>query len=191
LATSPSFDSAKRSVWTIGHSTRTFASFADLLDEHRIECLADIRRFPTSARVGWSVKVRLEAALHGRGIRYDHFEALGGFRSPRPDSPNVGWRNASFRAYADHIGSTELTVALDRLITTALGHRTAVMCAEAVPWKCHRSLLADVLLLRGFHVVHVLAPGKTQDHRLTRFAAVRGGRLTYPSQRKVFKPPSG
>jgi uncharacterized protein (DUF488 family) len=171
-------------VWTIGHSTRSFDEFTHLLAEPRIELLADVRRFPVSRRVPWTTKEVLARTLAGQGIAYDHFEALGGYRTPRPNDGNLGWRNNMFRAYADHMASPEFTAALDRLVLCAATLRTAIMCAEAVPWKCHRTLLSDSLLARGVHVVHILGPGKTQDHRLTPFAKVRGNQVTYPGRRK-------
>jgi uncharacterized protein (DUF488 family) len=122
-----------------------------------------------------------------RGIAYEHFENLGGFRKALPDSVNTGWRNVGFRGYADYMSSTEFSGALDRLIAVAAEKRTAVMCAEAVPWKCHRSLLSDALVARGVRVIHILSPAKAQDHRLTPFARVHGSQVTYPATRKGLK----
>ena len=132
----------------------------------------------------WTAKASLEKALSDRGVAYDHFEDLGGFRNARADSVNTAWRNAGFRGYADYMASPEFSVALNRLITVAEERRTAIMCAEAVPWKCHRSLLADALVVRGMRVIHILSSGKTQNHRLTPFARVHGGGITYPASRK-------
>jgi uncharacterized protein (DUF488 family) len=167
-------------VWTIGHSTRSFGEFADLLAEHQIELLADVRRFPVSRRVPWTMKEAVARALEGRGIAYEHFDALGGYRRPRPNDGNQGWRSNTFRGYADHMASPEFIGALKHLVLRAADVRTAIMCAEALPWKCHRTLLSDSLLARGIRVVHVLGPGKTQEHSLTSFARVRGDQVTYP-----------
>jgi uncharacterized protein (DUF488 family) len=130
------------------------------------------------------MKETLARALAGRGIAYEHFEGLGGYRRPRPNDGNLGWRNSTFRGYADHMASPEFIAALDRLVLRAGEVRTAIMCAEALPWKCHRTLLSDSLLARGVHVVHILGPGKTQDHHLTPFARVHENQVTYPGRRK-------
>src|SRR3989454_2196484 len=170
------FGRSSRTIWTIGHSTRSLEEFVALLGEHRIQFLADVRQFPTSQRVPWTAKGSLAKALSDRGVGYEHFEDLGGFRKALPDSVNTAWRNVGFRGYADYMASAEFSVALNRLI--------AVAQAEAVPWKCHRSLLADALVVHGLRVIHVLSSRKTQDHRLTPFARVHGGRITYPAARK-------
>ncbi len=172
-------------VWTVGHSTRSPDEFLAILEENRIEFLADVRHFPTSQRVPWATKASLASALGGRGIGYEHLEALGGFRKAAPDSVNTGWRSAGFRGYADYMATPEFAAAVDRLITLATAKRTAIMCAEAVPWKCHRSLLSDSLLARGVRVIHILSAGKTQEHRLTPFARVHATQVTYPGSRKA------
>ena len=175
-------------IWTIGHSTRAFDEFVSLLRENGIEFLADVRRFPMSRRVPWASKVTLPATLAPHAIGYDHFEDLGGYRKPLPDSENSGWRNSGFRGYADHMASEAFGHALDELLAIASAACTAIMCAEAVPWKCHRSLLSDSLMARQARVIHILGPGQTQDHRLTSFARNLDGRVTYPaSGEKVFK----
>lgn len=178
------FGGPNRTIWTIGHSTRSFEEFLALLEEHRIEFLADVRHFPTSQRVPWTAKASLARALADRDIAYEHFEVLGGFRKALRESVNAGWRNTGFRGYADYMASSEFSAGLNRLIAVASVQRTAIMCAEALPWKCHRSLLSDALVVRGLRVIHILSSGKTQDHRLTSFARVRGGRITYPATRK-------
>jgi uncharacterized protein (DUF488 family) len=178
---------SRATLWTIGHSTRSFGEFLALLGEHRIQFLADVRHFPSSQRVPWTAKGLLAKALSESEIVYEHFEDLGGFRKALPDSVNLGWRNSGFRGYADYMGSPEFSAGLDRLIAIASEGRIAIMCAEAVPWKCHRSLLSDALLVRGVRVVHILSAGKTQDHRLTAFARVHGTRVTYPATRKGLK----
>src|SRR5213594_2015707 len=158
------FGRSSRTIWTIGHSTRSLEEFVVLLGEHRVQFLADIRHFPTSQRVPWTAKASLAKAL--------------------PDSVNTAWRNVGFRGYAHYMASAEFSAALNRLIAVAQEKRTAIMCAEAVPGKCHRSLLADALVVHGLRVIHVLSSRKTQDHRLTPFARVHGGRITYPAARK-------
>ncbi|TLZ85714.1 MAG: DUF488 domain-containing protein [Methanobacteriota archaeon] len=167
-------------IWTVGHSTLSFQEFFEFLAGHRIERLADVRRFPASQRVPWATKQVLAAALRDRGIDYEHFEDLGGFRKPMVDSRNTGWRNAGFRGYADYMSSSEFGVGLDRLIRLAGQRRTAIMCAEVVPWKCHRSLISDSLVARGIPVEHIISSGKTEHHQLTKFAKVEGPRVTYP-----------
>src|SRR3989454_7731702 len=178
------FGRSSRTIWTIGHSTRSLEEFVVLLGEHRVQFLADIRHFPTSQRVPWTAKASLAKALSDRGVAYEHFEDLGGFRKPLLDSVNTAWRNAGFRGYADYMASPDFSTALDRLIAVAADGRTAIMCAEAVPWKCHRSLLSDALVTRGVRVIHILTSGKTQDHRLTPFARIHRSRVTYPATRK-------
>lgn len=174
---------AEATVWTVGHSTRTWDDFLALLREHRIQLLADVRHFPASARVPWTNKDALAANAAAAGVAYEHLGELGGYRKPQSDSPNTGWRNASFRGYADYMGSPEFARSLEHLVARAREARAAIMCAEAVPWKCHRGLLSDALLARGVRVVHILGPGQTQPHTLTPFAKVRGGRITYPAPR--------
>src|SRR5213596_156169 len=166
-------------IWTVGHSTRSFQEFSGLLAGQRIERLVDVRRFPASQRVPWVTKQVVAAALRDRGIDYEHFEDLGGFRKPMAGSRNTGWRNAGFRGYADYMASSEFGVGLDRLIRLAGQRRTAIMCAEVVPWKCHRSLISDSLVARGIPVEHIISSGKTEHHQLTKFAKVEGPRVTY------------
>ena len=171
-------------IWTIGHSTRSFEEFFDLLAENRIQRLADVRHYATSRRVPWATKSTLAVELHERGVSYDHVEDLGGFRKPMVASVNTGWRNAGFQGYADYMDSPEFLAALDYLMRLAREARTAIMCAEAVPWKCHRSLLSDSLVVRRVRVEHILTSGQTEEHRLTKFAKVEGSRVTYPGPQK-------
>jgi uncharacterized protein (DUF488 family) len=169
-------------VYTIGHSTRAAEDFVGLLREHGIRSLADVRRFPGSRRHPHFGREALEATLPAEGIGYHHFPELGGRRDPRPDSANTGWRNASFRAYADYMEGEEFGAALYRLIGLAGESATAVMCAEAVPWRCHRNLIADALVARGHDVVHVLAAGDARPHALNPLARIRpDGSLVYPA----------
>ena len=175
---------SNQTLWTFGHSTRSFEEFLALLEEYRIRLLADVRHFPGSRRVPWTAKVSLARALSDRSIAYEHFEDLGGFRKASQDSTNTAWHNSGFRGYADYMETPEFSAGLDRLIAVSRDPRTAIMCAEALPWKCHRWLLSDALVARGIRVLHILASGKTQDHRLTTFARVHGTRVTYPATRK-------
>lgn len=169
-------------IWTIGHSNRDLDAFLDLLRSEAIECLADVRRFPGSRKHPQFAGEALEAALAGAGIAYRHFAGLGGRRGkPAPGSPNVGWRVASFNAYADHMESPEFRDDLAALVATAEVHRAALMCSEAVPWRCHRRLIADALLIRGWGVRDILGPRQVRDHALTPFARVVDGRLIYPA----------
>jgi uncharacterized protein (DUF488 family) len=142
-------------ILTIGHSTRTFEEFASLLDAHGVRRLADVRTIPKSKRMPHFSGDALETALRVRGVEYRHFPALGGLRRPRPDSINTGWRNESFRGYADHMQTGEFADAVADLIAWSKAATTAVMCAEAVWWRCHRSLLADALLVHAVAVRHI------------------------------------
>ena len=175
---------SNQTLWTFGHSTRSFEEFLALLEEYRIRLLADVRHFPRSRRVPWTAKVSLARALSDRSIAYEHFEDLGGFRKASHDSTNTAWHNSGFRGYADYMDTPEFSAALDRLIAVSRDRWTAIMCAEALPWKCHRWLLSDALVARGMRVIHILASGKTQDHRLTTFARVHGTQVAYPATRK-------
>ena len=167
-------------LFTIGHSTRGLDELVGLLREHGIAVLADVRTAPGSRRMPHFTKAALAADLPARGIEYVHLPELGGLRRPRPDSPNAGWRNDSFRGYADHMADLDFAAGLERLVEWSRDRHVAVMCAEAVPWRCHRSLIADALLVRGEAVMHVIGPGRTQAAVLTPFARVEGGRITYP-----------
>jgi len=167
-------------VWTVGHSTRTLETFVELLRAHEIMVVADVRTIPRSRRNPQFNREALPPSLGAAGIGYVHVAALGGLRRPRPDSINTGWRNASFRGYADHMQTPEFAAALDRLLELAGGDRVTVMCAEAVRWRCHRSLLADALLARGVAVQHIETPTRAVLHTLTAFAHVEGTRVTYP-----------
>jgi uncharacterized protein (DUF488 family) len=168
-------------IWTIGHSTRRADAFVDLLRTHHIDRLADIRTIPGSRRLPHFGREALERLLEERGIQYRHFRDLGGLRKPAPDSPNGGWNNQAFRGYADHMQTPEFATAVDELLTFGDEGPTAVMCAEAVWWRCHRMLLSDALVARGVDVQHILSEAKTQPHRLTPFAKIRDGAgLWYP-----------
>lgn len=168
-----------RVVYTIGHSTRDLDDFLALLDREHIEHLADVRSFPGSRRYPQFGREALAASLAARGIQYSHHPALGGRRHARADSPNGAWRNESFRGYADYMQTPEFAAALDGLLALAERERTVIMCAEAVPWRCHRSMISDALVARGVHVRHIL-DSRTEPHRMTSFAIVKGGTLYYP-----------
>jgi uncharacterized protein (DUF488 family) len=167
-------------LFTVGHSTRTLDELVDLLRERDVTVLADVRTVPGSRRMPHFARAALAAELPRRGIEYAHLPELGGLRRPRPDSPNAGWRNDSFRGYADHMAGAEFAAGVARLVDLGRDRRAAAMCAEALPWRCHRSLLADALVVRGVPVVHILGPGRAQAHELTPFASVESGRITYP-----------
>ena len=170
-------------IWTIGHSSRELGEFVDLLREREIELLADVRRFPGSRRHPHFNEDALRAALADYAIYYRHFPALGGRRGkPTADSPNTGWRVDSFAAYADYMATAAFREALEQLEDEAAERRSAVMCAEAVPWRCHRRLIADALIVRGWEVIDIMGPGKAAPGRLTEFARLEDGTLIYPEK---------
>jgi uncharacterized protein (DUF488 family) len=169
-------------VLTIGHSTRPLDELIALLREHGVTLLADVRTVPRSRTNPQFNRDTLPEALAGAGIGYVHLPGLGGLRKARPDSPNTGWENASFRGYADYMQTPEFAAELDHLVELADSERVALMCAEAVPWRCHRSLIADALLVRGIPVEHIMGPGARRPHTLRSFARVQDGTLTYPPE---------
>jgi uncharacterized protein (DUF488 family) len=166
-------------IWTIGHSTRPLETYLGLLAHYRIEAVADVRRFPGSRRQPQYAQEPLQSALAEHGIAYHWMAALGGRRRPLPDSPNIAWRNVSFRGYADHIASKEFAEGLNELLEVAGGLRTSMMCAEAVWWRCHRALIADVLCVRGTKVVHIIDETHAVVHPYTSPARLVQGRLSY------------
>jgi uncharacterized protein (DUF488 family) len=169
-----------RRAFTIGHSTHALNAFAALLEGHGVRRVADVRRFPGSRRHPQFNREALTAGLAARGIGYAHVETLGGRRSAAPGSSNGGWENAAFHGYADHMASAAFAAGLAELEALAAGEPTAVMCAEALWWQCHRRLVADALVARGWAVDHIGPDGKISAHALTPFAAVRDGRVVYP-----------
>ncbi|WP_447601511.1 DUF488 domain-containing protein [Nitrospira sp. Nam80] len=215
-------------IWTIGHSTRSIEEFIDLLKEPGIRSLVDVRRFPASRRYPHFNGTLLAQSLKDAGIQYHHMPALGGRRPARRDSPNIGWRNAGFRGYADYMETDEFWEALEELMASAETRPSTIlptrpgrtetrpstisptcpgrtemrpstisptrpgrtemrpspmviMCAEAVPWRCHRNLIADALVTRGWRVLHIISANRTDTHTLTSFATVSGDKLLYPS----------
>lgn len=168
-------------VLTIGHSTRPLEEFVALLRGHRVARLVDVRTIPRSRHNPQFNLETLPAALAAAGIAYRHCPGLGGLRPHKAGSINTGWRNASFRAYADYMQGAEFTENLDAMLTIARQEQVALMCAEAVPWRCHRSLIADALLVRGIRVEEIVSELRTEPHKLTPFARVEGTTITYPS----------
>lgn len=167
-------------VLTLGHSTRTLAEFLHLLQAHGVTRLVDVRTIPRSRHNPQFNKDTLPAALRSAGLGYQHMAGLGGLRHARPDSPNQAWRNLSFRGFADYMQTPEFRENLQVLIDLARQERVALMCAEAVPWRCHRSLIADALVARGFEVEHIMSATHCQKHTLQPWAMVKKKRVTYP-----------
>ncbi|MGE0227122.1 MAG: DUF488 family protein [Dehalococcoidia bacterium] len=171
-------------LWTVGHSTRSFEELVGVLrspEAEPIGVLVDIRTVPKSRRHPHFSLEALAAELPRREIVYVHLQALGGFRRPATDSTNGAWRNESFRGYADYMQTPAFEEAVAALLDVARGARTAVMCSEAMPWRCHRTLVADAVAARGVQVTHLLSAAKAQAHTLTSFARVEGERVTYPA----------
>ena len=167
-------------VLTIGHSTRPIDEFIRLLTAHGVDRVVDIRTIPRSRQNPQFNRETLSRVLRRASIRYTHMSGLGGFRHPRRDSVNGGWRNASFRGYADYMQTATFRKSLDRCIDLARHGQVALMCAEAVPWRCHRSLVADALLVRGLAVSEITSRIRTRPHSVTPWAAVHGIEITYP-----------
>jgi hypothetical protein len=175
-------------ILTIGHSTHPIEKFIELLRQHGIEQLVDIRTIPRSRHNPQFNSAALAKSLEDNGIGYVHLKELGGLRHPRRDSINTGWRNASFRGYADYMQTAEFEEALRRLLQLCEDKRCAAMCAEAVPWRCHRALLADALVARGIPVEHILSGSRRDVHTLTPFARIEDGRVTYPKAKAGAAP---
>jgi len=170
-------------IWTIGHSTRRIDDFISLLEENGIKLLADVRSWPASKRYPQFNREALAESLNTHGIRYEHFPELGGRRKPKPDSHNTAWRNASFRGYADHMETEEFRKGVERfLVLAGEAGPAAIMCAEAVWWRCHRSLISDHLKSRGIEVMHILDANKTELHPFTSAAQLIDGRLSYAKE---------
>jgi uncharacterized protein (DUF488 family) len=169
-------------VLTIGHSTSQLDDFIRLLQVHGAKCVVDVRTVPRSRHNPQFNKASMPRALKKVGLRYVHLPGLGGLRHAKHDSINMGWRNTSFRGYADYMQTSEFERSLEELIRLAKKERIAIMCAEAVPWRCHRSLIADALLVRGIRAEDIMTPTHRQVHTLTAFAKVRGTAITYPAE---------
>jgi uncharacterized protein (DUF488 family) len=167
-------------ILTIGHSTRTIEDFTDLLRAHGIQLIVDIRTIPRSRRNPQFNEDTLAASLKESGIDYVRLKELGGLRHPMKDSKNMGWRNLSFRGFADYMQTPEFETGINELIRLAQDRSVAIMCAEALPWRCHRSLVADALVVRGIHVEDIMSPTKLLEHSMTKFARVNGKQITYP-----------
>jgi len=167
-------------IWTVGHSTRPIGEFTDVLHAHEIRLLVDVRTIPRSRYNPQFNTDTLAESLRKADLASLHMPALGGLRKARKDSINNGWRNTSFRGYADYMQTDEFQKALEELMAYGTDTRIAIMCAEAVPWRCHRSLIADALVTRGWDIRHIMSPEKATPHVLTSFAHFEKGMLTYP-----------
>ena len=167
--------------YTVGHSTHSLDDFVELLRAHGIERLVDVRTIPRSRHNPQFNRDTLGKSLRNRGIGYRHLKELGGLRHARADSQNTGWHNASFRGFADYMQTPEFAAAVAKLIELAQEKPTAIMCAEAVPWRCHRSLIGDALVIRGIEVVNIYSRTSAKPHGITPMAEVHGTRVTYPA----------
>jgi uncharacterized protein (DUF488 family) len=166
-------------IWTIGHSRRSAEEFLEVLQAFDIQALADVRRFAVSRRFPHFSQMELFKSMKHAGIEYVHFSELGGRRRATPDSPNAAWRNESFRGYADHMTTQTFQKGVERLTALAEQKRTAIVCAEAVWWRCHRALIADYLKARGITVIHILGKTSSQEHPFTSAARMTDGKLDY------------
>jgi uncharacterized protein (DUF488 family) len=167
-------------IFTIGHSNHPIDKFIEMLLSHKIELIADVRTIPKSRHNPQYNSDALAASLTEQGVEYRHITDLGGLRHARKDSPNKGWENASFRGFADYMETEKFEKSLIELIEAARKQRTALMCAEAVPWRCHRSLIADALAVRRITVVHIMSKTSLKEHAMTPWAVVKGEGITYP-----------
>ena len=175
-------------IRTVGHSTRPVEALIDMLKAHGVKRLIDVRTIPKSRYNPQFNGEALERSLQKAGIGYEHMKGLGGLRHPRKDSINTGWRNESFRGYADYLQTQEFESALAALMEAAGREPVAIMCAEAVPWRCHRSLISDALVARGHAVEHIMSASRSDPHTMTSFARVEGTSVTYPAgaQERLF-----
>lgn len=169
-----------KEIFTIGHSTRRIEEFMEILKEYGIEQIADIRTIPKSRHNPQFNEGNLSKALSSIGIKYFHLEKLGGLRHSGKDSKNLGWKNSSFRGFADYMQTEDFSEGLKELVEISKNAKTAIMCAEAVPWKCHRSLIGDALSIRKINVTDIFSKSNSREHKLTSFAKVRGKNITYP-----------
>jgi uncharacterized protein (DUF488 family) len=171
--------SKEPSIWTIGHSTLSIDDFSGALSSFEIQALVDVRSYPGSRRYPQFNKESLRKALAAAGIEYIHLPELGGRRRARPDSTNMAWRNKTFRGYADYMETKDFEAGINRLLSIAAERRTAIMCAEAVWWRCHRSLISDYLKAKEIRVIHILGAAKSQEHPFTSAAQIVNGQLSY------------
>jgi uncharacterized protein (DUF488 family) len=169
-------------IFTVGHSTRTVEELVEMLRAHGVERLVDVRTIPRSRHNPQFNRETISKALHNRRLSYRYMKALGGLRHASRNSINRGWRNASFRGYADYMQTQNFEKALERLVELAEQKSTAIMCAEAVPWRCHRSLIADALIVRGFEVQDIMSATNAKPHVLNPMAKVEGRQITYPAE---------
>lgn len=169
-------------VYTLGHSTRSIEEFIELLKLQNVECLSDIRTIPKSKYNPQYMQESLTDSLQEAGINYRYLKNLGGLRNKSKQSMNQGWRNLSFRNYADYMQTADFTEGINELMQIAKEKTTAIMCAEAVPWRCHRSLVADALLVRKVRVLDIISKTNIKEHKLTSFASVDGHSVTYPAE---------
>jgi uncharacterized protein (DUF488 family) len=170
---------AQQELFSVGHSTRSGEEFAQMLTAHRVQVLVDVRSFPGSRRYPQFNRTALAESLAGVNIDYKHEPRLGGRRTPRNDSHNTAWKNSSFRAYADHMETDEFQKGVEDLLELAREHRVAFMCAEALWWRCHRSLISDYLKAAGHTVIHIIDQTKTEEHPYTSAARIVDGHLSY------------
>lgn len=168
-------------IYTVGHSTRSLEDLISILRVHGIERLVDVRTIPRSRHNPQFNRESLSRALRNRHLSYRHMKSLGGLRHARRDSVNMGWRNTSFRGFADYMQTPAFAEAVEKLLLLAAERPTAIMCAEAVPWRCHRSLIADALIAQGYQVEDILSVTSTKPHQLTAMAKIRGHQVTYPA----------
>jgi uncharacterized protein (DUF488 family) len=169
-------------IFTIGHSTHSLDAFIRLLQLYSVDHVEDIRTIPRSRHNPQYNRDTLPAYLLRHGVSYKHNVGLGGLRRARPDSTNTAWRNNSFRGFADYMQTTEFARSIDEVLTTSAVTHAALMCAESVPWRCHRSLIADALLVNAATVMHIMPDGSSHPHVLTSFAVVVDGKVTYPAE---------
>jgi len=167
-------------IYTIGHSTRTLPEFTELLNVYNVKLLVDVRTVPRSRHNPQFNKETLPATLKSYGVKYIHMPEIGGLRHPKRDSINLAWKNMGFRGYADYMQTKEFTDNLLKIIALARENCLALMCAEALPWRCHRSLISDALVVRHVKVLHIISKNSTITHELTEFANVEGNQITYP-----------
>ncbi len=169
-------------IFTIGHSTRPVSEFIEIIKAYGIKKVVDVRTIPKSRHNPQFNKDELKESLKVVKIGYLHMKGLGGLRHALKDSPNMGWKNASFRGFADYMQTEEFKEALDNLMSEVQKRATVIMCAEALPWRCHRSLIGDALLTRGIHVIDIMSITSSRDHTLTPWAKVHGSKITYPPE---------